>query len=348
MSEPKYNSVILSRASRARWAPAATLLILSPVLAEVMFGATRISTLFLLIPQICIYGCAALVIREVARRQQRSWLAIFFLGMLYAILQECIITQTSVSPVLSGGDPSQIYGWAYGISWVYLLWALVYESMWAIVLPIMLVELLFPARRDESWVGGRGMAVAAAAFVIASIAVWYRFTQVGILPGKAFEAPLPVIAAALAGAAGFAVVALTPWTKKAAATQPGKHAAPPWLVGLAGFGLSLPWFALPVLVFAGPVPFSASFPILVALVWAAGALFLLYRWTSSQAWTDENQLALIIGALSASMLAGYLESGIQLPLDLVGKLIFNLMAVLLLGYLAWNIHRHGGITGGQT
>jgi hypothetical protein len=39
------------------------------------------------------------------------------------------------------------------------------------------------------------------------------------------------------------------------------------------------------------------------------------------------------------MLAGFLESGIQLPIDLEGKLVVNLIAVLLLVSLARGINR---------
>ena len=38
-----------------------------------------------------------------------------------------------------------------------MLW---YESVYAIVLPIYLTELLFPAQRDELWLDRRGLAVA--------------------------------------------------------------------------------------------------------------------------------------------------------------------------------------------
>jgi hypothetical protein len=56
-------------------------------------------------------------------------------------------------------------------------------------------------------------------------------------------------------------------------------------------------------------------------------------------WGDAHRLALVTGAIIASMLAGYIESGIQLPVDLVGKLAFNLLAVLLLVSLGNRIHQ---------
>lgn len=323
-----------------RLAPVATLLMLSPLLAEVMFGSTHLTTLFLLIPQICIYGSATLIIRDLVRRRHRNWLAILLLGIAYAILEECVILQTSVSPVLFGGDPTHIYGWAFGVSWVYLLWALVYESVWAIALPIQLTELIFPDRRSEPWVGKRGLTFAAIAFIVASAIVWYQFTQVGITSGGAFEAPLPVVLIALAAAVALGIAAFSSWTSKpiARAANANRHIPSRGVAGLVAFVLSLVWFILPILVFVGPVPFSAVIPIGIGVAWAAGALLLINWWMGSPAWQDDQRLSLIIGALMASMLAGFLESGIQLPVDLVGKLVFNVVAVVMLIYLAGRIH----------
>jgi hypothetical protein len=44
------------------------------MISEVLFGATRLSYMFVLVPQIMVWGCCALIIREVVRRQKRSWI----------------------------------------------------------------------------------------------------------------------------------------------------------------------------------------------------------------------------------------------------------------------------------
>jgi len=54
-----------------RAAPVAVLIFLSPVLTELLAGIVTISRLWLLIPEMAVYGGAALMIREVARRQGR-------------------------------------------------------------------------------------------------------------------------------------------------------------------------------------------------------------------------------------------------------------------------------------
>src|SRR3954447_25508341 len=116
-------------------APVVALLLLAPIISELLFGTTRITTIFVLLPQIGTWGCSALLIRELARRRRLSGMAILLLGMALAVAEECIIQQTSLAPLV-GTSADHVYGKIIGVNWVYFLWALVYESVWAVVIPI--------------------------------------------------------------------------------------------------------------------------------------------------------------------------------------------------------------------
>jgi hypothetical protein len=116
---------------RRRAAPILTLLLLSPLVAEVLFGATHITTLFIFVPQIDTRGCGTLIIRYLVRRYHRGWMAVVLLGIAFVMAEECVIQQTSLAPLV-GVDPDHAYGRALGVNWVYLLWALGYESIWAV------------------------------------------------------------------------------------------------------------------------------------------------------------------------------------------------------------------------
>lgn len=62
-----------------RIAPALALMVLAPVVAEVLSGATRVSFLVVLISEIMVWGCGALLIREMctagaaAGRESFAW-----------------------------------------------------------------------------------------------------------------------------------------------------------------------------------------------------------------------------------------------------------------------------------
>ena len=48
--------------------PVLTVIFLAPVISEILLGSTRLSILFVLIPQILLWGLGALMIREAVRR----------------------------------------------------------------------------------------------------------------------------------------------------------------------------------------------------------------------------------------------------------------------------------------
>jgi hypothetical protein len=68
---------------------------------------------------------------------------------------------------------------------------------------------------------------------------------------------------------------------------------------------------------------STSTPLVAGLALAGVAFSLITHWAGSPAWQDSSRLALIFGALIASMLAGFLifQLGGALPIDVVGKLV---------------------------
>jgi hypothetical protein len=328
-------TVNLSR--RQRIARILTLVVLSPIIAEVLFGATHISMLYLLIPQICIYGGAALMIHTLTRH--RGWSAILILGIAYAIAEECIILQTSVSPpfqhLLFGSAPNQNYLGAFGVNWAYLLWALGYESIWAILLPINITELIFPDRREEPWIGRWGLVITAIVFLVPSYGIWYTFTQTGIAPGLAYEAPLSLILISLSIIVALVVFALVGLRPHRSEKNVLRSVPRPWMVGVTAFLLSLPWFSLAILPYIVPSTIPTPISIMIGLIWAASAFLLFKRWSSSARWQDAHRLALSMGALMASMLAGFLiNDAVLSPFDLAGKVVVNVIAVVLLASLA--------------
>jgi hypothetical protein len=60
--------------------------------AEVLFGATPISRIGVLLPVVPLYGDGALLIRELARRRG-GWTRIALLGAAYAIVEEGLVLQ---------------------------------------------------------------------------------------------------------------------------------------------------------------------------------------------------------------------------------------------------------------
>jgi hypothetical protein len=324
-------------------APALTLLISSAVIVELLFGSTHLTIISALIPEIGFYGGAALIIRYLVKRQHRGWVSILLLGIAFAVFEEFLVVQTSVSPALFVGLSSPgIYGRLFGVNWVYFLWAIGYESVWAIVLPVYLTELVFRNRREDQWLGRRGLTTAVVLLVLGSVVSWYIWTQV-VAPaaiGSMYNPPLSLVILASTMIVGLGVVALGP--RPALRPSGRKTGAAPrsWMVGSIAFALGLLWFVLVAFAYSLFPAIPPVIAIAAGLALAGIALFVIRRLSASADWGDAHRLALIFGGLAASMLAGFWASGIVLEMDFVGKGVFDAAAVILLSYLAWTLHNH--------
>ena len=103
--------------------------------------------------------------------------------------------------------------------------------------------------------------------------------------------------------------------------------------------LALPWFALIFLAY-GVVPgLPMAIPMAIGVILAGVAFALIAQWSRSPGWGDASRLALIFGAVVASMIAGFLvfALGGALPIDVIGKVVLNVIAVAWLIRLARRI-----------
>src|SRR3954469_8299777 len=217
-----------------RIAPAFTLALLAPTLAEVLPGATRFSAIFVFPIEVCVWGIGAVLIREVVRRKGLGWPSLLLLALVLAIAEECLIQQTSLAPLviqLKG----QVYARAYGVNYVYLLWALMYESVYVVLLPILLAELLFPARRSEGWMNMAGIIVSLVLLTVGCLFAWFTWTQIArtqVFHLAPYNPPLIALLAALIAMLLLVLAALGPARRfgSGAAMRP----PPPWLLGFGG------------------------------------------------------------------------------------------------------------------
>src|ERR1700690_266819 len=171
---------------RKGFAPAILLMAFAPLLTEVLPGATRFSSLFVFPIEVCVWGGGALLIRDAVRRRQLGWPSMLLLALALAMAEEFLIQQTSIAPMVLQikGIP---YARALGVNYVYLLWALIYEPVFVVFLPVYLAELIFPNRRQDVWMSKGGLIAVVILFLIGSLMAWYSWTQ--IARPKVFHVP---------------------------------------------------------------------------------------------------------------------------------------------------------------
>src|SRR5690242_1417016 len=81
-----------------RVAPAFVLIFLSPFVAEFLLGDFPVTMLPSLLFLAWMYGCGALLIRELTRRAGRGWPTMALLALAFGVLEEGLVTQSLFNP----------------------------------------------------------------------------------------------------------------------------------------------------------------------------------------------------------------------------------------------------------
>jgi hypothetical protein len=312
--------------------PALTLVLMAPLVAEVLPGATRFSSLFVLPVEMCVWGGGALMIRYAVRRRRLGWTHMLALALALAIAEECLIQQTSLAPMvlrLKG----ETYARAFGVNYVYLLWALVYEAVFVVILPIHLVELIFPDRRDELWVSKAGLIVAAVLFLLGSFLAWYSWTQIArpsVFHVPAYNPPPGAILIATCAIGVLIFLALGPYRDVLSCRSTPLRPPPPWLVGTAGAFWAVLWYGLVLLGFGIAPWFPPVAAVVTGLLLTVVVLFTLPRWPADPRWRWAHEFGLIFGTMFGSMMVGFIGFIGAAPVDLFFKVFTNVLAVSLL------------------
>jgi hypothetical protein len=312
--------------------PGLSLMILAPLVAEILPGATRFSAIFVLPIEICVWGGGALFIRDAIRRWGLGWRNMLLLALALAVAEECLIQQTSLAPLIIQ-IRGQDYARAFGVNYVYLLWALVYESVFVVFAPIYLAELIFRRRRDGLWLGKTAMVVVAAFFALGIFLAWFSWTQIArpkVFHVPAYNPPLTSVAIATAVIAALIFCALGPFRRSLA--QPAASLKPPapWLIGAAAFVWATLWYGLVLLAFGIAPQFPPAIAVGGGILLSVTILLLLPRWVAHADWSDTHQFATIFGAMLGLMLSSFVGFIGSLSLDLYFKIGVDALALLLM------------------
>jgi hypothetical protein len=340
---------------RQRMWAAVVLAVLAPFTVDVLFGGTSVTDFSGVLSEISTYGFAAVLIRAVVRRRVLGFSSIVLFGLAFALTTEFLIVQTSLAP-LGSLVPYPDYGRAMGVNWPFLVWALGYETLWGIAMPIALTELAFPLHRTSAWLGVRGCLVLTLLFVLGAAAAWYNWTQLTSPDYVHLPVYLPPLLTVLCGWVVvlmfvIAGLLLRPVQRRArrggVPADSGPVAPGPWVVGIAAGGATFLWFALTVLwplsgAWARSVP--AFVPLLLAVILAGAAVVVLGGWTRRPGWSDAHRLGMVSGALLTSMAVGFGSNDLPDPVSLIGKIVLNVVAVVALVVLARKVRRRTAST----
>lgn len=279
---------------KAAW----TLVVLTPLIAEVALGSTPVRMLYLLPLWTPVYGAGVLLIREAVRRAGGGWASLVLLGVAYEIVEDGIGLQALTSPRLYGAAD-----WAprlLGFNTAYWEANLAYHVVFSVLIPIAVTDLLFPAHRDRPYLRRTGLVITACC---ALIGVGLLRVTVPLSQDPGYSISFGTLLGYVAAVAVLAVAALAVLPRR----RPGTPAEPGavtgfWPLAAAGFAGTVAFMAL-VFPFggAGHPAFThgtwSFVPMTAAALLAVGLLVVIRRWAARAAWTDRSTLALAGGAL---------------------------------------------------
>jgi hypothetical protein len=312
---------------------------LAPLVAELLPGATRISAIFVLPIEILIWGSGAVLIREAVRRWKLGWLNLLLLAAALSVAEECLIQQTSLAPLvikLKGYE----YARSFDFNYVYFVWALIYEVVFAVVVPIGLAELIFRRTRPEPWLNRAGAVVIGLLFLPASFLAWFSWTQIArpkVFHLEAFQPPAWQLALAASVIVVLVSLALGP-SRCYLARSPRSLAPPHGVLLLVFCGVAVVvLFGLELLAFGIRPKFSPSAAVAMGLTLAALLVYFLPRWRSHPNWRVWHEVGALYGAVITNMAVFFIAFLGSTQLDFYGKAILDVIAVAMLALLAARI-----------
>ncbi|MCD0445397.1 hypothetical protein LO763_17435 [Glycomyces sp. A-F 0318] len=287
------------RRSKGRIKAAWVLVVLAPVCAELTFTAVALPETWIALPLLIpMYGAGVLLIREAVVRTGGGWPSLAVLGLAYELAEDGLGLQALTSPDMYDATDWNLR--VLGFNATYWESQIGIHVVFSVLIPVLLMDLLFPGHRGRPYLrtGGLVTTAAVAALGVAGLRYGIAATQD---PG--YQAPLPALIGFTAAIAVLAVVALKVLPGRAG--RPAPLRSSPVTVGafaaaatLAYLGLLMPAGLRP----GGPVfgdavplalPMTGSFAVAALVIW------LLRRWTADPGWGDAHRLWLVGGAMVA-------------------------------------------------
>jgi len=286
-----------------RIAPGVILVVLAPIEAEFLLGDFTVRSLPLVLVLLPLYGCGALLIREVARRTNRGWPSILLLGAAYSLLEEGFLTQSLFNPNYLGQRLLD-YGYvpALGTSLNWSVFVLSIHVLWSIATPILIAEGVASDRRALSWLKAPGLAITGLLFVIGCV-----LTASFSLKSSAFVASrsqfIVVGLLVLVAIVGSFTIRSREGADTHEATAVGSSAPRPIWVFLVTLALASAFMvAEPVARDRGLAPFLS---VLTRLACEISAATLIVWWSRMRTWGPRHYLAISAGATLTYSLFGF-------------------------------------------
>lgn len=263
-----------------RWASVLTVLVLAPWFAEMSWGGYPVTDLPLILLFLSpLYGAAAVLIREAARRTGRGWPMIILLATAFGVLQAGLVDQSLFNPAYDRYDfqhPAHLAG--IDVSLYYLVAFVTGHVVSSICAPIMVAEC-WSRRSHDPWLSRGAIWALAAVYVLGALV-----NHVGVKEeeGHGFQAAAGQTGSAVATICVLVASAML-WRRRSAMAS---RVPAPWVLAVLGFVAYL--FYLPA---------ESTAAVFVGIGVITIAVVVVGSWSRSTRWRTQHTVALGLGSI---------------------------------------------------
>ncbi|MEV0386640.1 hypothetical protein [Nonomuraea sp. NPDC050643] len=308
------------------------LVLLTTLCAELTFTAVAVPLTWLLLPLLLVmYGAGVLVIREALVRVRGGWPSLVLLGVAYQIAEDGLGLQALTSPRMYGAADWGLR--ALGVNWTYWESQIGVHVVLSVLVPIALVDLLFPGHRGQPYLGKGGFTGVGALAIVGVLGLRYIISA-NQDPG--YQTPWGWTAAFIAAIIVLALLALVviPRYHLPERRRTERNAPRPGVVGFVSMYLTMAFLTtLLPLGLGSELLFGDMMPDPLRLVTAAMTAvpfgLLVLRWRAAANWDDRHRIWLIGGILfshTAFMMPGSPAAVVIGSLTIVAQVV--LLAIL--------------------
>jgi hypothetical protein len=275
-------------------------LFLPPMLGELLSGNSPTLRFFSpawLLIFVLLYGCGTLVIREAAARWRLQW-SVLFVAVAYGIVEEGLTTKAIFNPQWHGTGMLSGYGMYGGVQWVWAIGVTFFHATVSTLIPVAIVERLWPSSRRLPLLGKVGLGLAFCGFATITI---LGMLSIGTAEG---ERMIPFFPRPPLLAVSFATVVLLCWLAYRFRGREVRSRAlpliPPAWFALAGFFGQAFFLVIPNEMVKQGVPGATA--VAVELTVVCLALAFVFLQLCQQRVTVRHTTALVIGSLTPYIL----------------------------------------------
>ena len=326
-------------AKNRRTYPALILFFLSPAIGELLSGSAPPAEFFQplgFIILVVLYGGGAILVRELVFRWNKGWPSLLALAAAYGVAEEGLMCKSFFDPAWMDLGPLADYGRWLGVNWVWAFELTVYHAVFSIVIPIALVNLLFPGRRHNRWMPSWGLWVLLTLWIVNGVVIFSQISE--------YRPPAAHLWIAASVTVGLCVLAWRLPRRNLSPKPNSKDVCRPRRLLALGFAGTAMLFVL-----AWLLPHTRVHP--VAVILAITLLAAFFTWAipvlaTRPGCSDKHKLALIAGALVFFIVLSPLQEWDQArPDNTAGMSVVGLGVLVMLLCLGHRIRQRQKISG---